>query len=148
MFDKNYFLTKLQNGENIDDIGAQLADAMNAAVADFEAENAAKARAEQEAAEFKAKKEEIANTLIATIVEYATLTNPAIADDIANFTDDDLHSLIDGLDQTFAMLVALKTITNTTQPTLSSTHSKKSAQASQKKMSDDEIIGNFIKMFS
>lgn len=148
MFDKNYFLTKLQNGEKIDDIGAQLADAMNAAVADYEAELAAKEAAEKAAAKFTAQKEEIANRLIDTIVEYATLTNPAIADDIANFTNDDLHSLIDGLDQTFAMLVAIKSMTDTTQPTLSTPITKQNIQALKKTKSDDEIIGNFIKMFS
>ena len=36
-YDKNYFLDQLRNGQDINDIASSMADAMNAAMADFTA---------------------------------------------------------------------------------------------------------------
>lgn len=46
MFDKNYFLTRMRNGESIDQIGQSIADMMNEAVDAYEAELDAQKNAE------------------------------------------------------------------------------------------------------
>lgn len=110
VYDKNYFLDQLRNGQDINTMGQAMADAMNAAMADFcaEQELARKAEAERVAkAELAAKKKDLGLKMIDLFRDYADLTGNTAMDEM-EITDDDLDTLVEALDQTFALMGAMK----------------------------------------
>ena len=110
VIDKDYFLTRLANGEDINDIGANIADMMNAAMAEHNAklDAARKAEAERVAkVELTAKKKAIGEEIVDLFREYAALTGNTAMDEM-EITDDDLDTLVEALDQTFALMGAMK----------------------------------------
>ena len=58
MFDKNYFLERMNAGESLDDIGKSVADMMNEAKAEYDAQEALRVKAQKEE-ELKVRKFEI-----------------------------------------------------------------------------------------
>ena len=109
-YDKNYFLDQLRNGQDINTIGQAMADAMNAALADFNAELEAARKAEAERVakvELTAKKKAIGEEIVDLFREYAALTGNTAMDEM-EITDDDLDTLVEALDQTFALMGAMK----------------------------------------
>ena len=109
-YDKNYFLDQLRNGQDISAMGQQIADAMNAAIADFSAEQEAARKAEAERVakvELAAKKKAIGEEIVDLFREYAALTGNTAMDEL-EITDDDLDTLVEALDQTFALMGAMK----------------------------------------
>ena len=110
VIDKDYFLTRLANGEDINDIGANIADMMNAAMAEHNAklDAARKAEAERVAkVELTAKKKAIGEEIVDLFREYAALTGNTAMDEM-EITDDDMDTLVEALDQTFALMGAMK----------------------------------------
>lgn len=106
VYDKNYFLDQLRNGQDINAMGQAMADAMNAAIADYTAEQ--KAEAERVAkVELAAKKKDLGLKMVDLFRDYADLTGNTAMDEM-EFTDDDLDTLIEALDQTFALMGAMK----------------------------------------
>ena len=109
-YDKNYFLDQLRNGQDINAIGQAMADAMNAAMADFAAEQEAARKAEAERVakvELTAKKKAIGEEIVDLFREYAALTGNTSMDEM-EITDDDMDTLVEALDQTFALMGAMK----------------------------------------
>ena len=109
-YDKNYFLDQLRNGQDINAIGQAMADAMNAAVADYNAEQEATRKAEAERVakvELTAKKKAIGEEIVDLFREYAALTGNTVMDEM-EITDDDMDTLVEALDQTFALMGAMK----------------------------------------
>ena len=109
-YDKNYFLDQLRNGQDINTIGQAMADAMNAAVADYAAEQEAARKAESERVakvELAAKKKALGEEMIDLFREYAALTGNTAMDEL-EITEDDMDTLIEALDQTFALMSAMK----------------------------------------
>lgn len=109
-YDKNYFLDQLRNGQDINTIGQAMADAMNAAVADYNAEQEAARKAEAERVakvELTAKKKAIGEEIVDLFREYAALTGNTAMDEL-EITDDDMDTLVEALDQTFALMGAMK----------------------------------------
>ena len=154
VIDKNYFLSRLANGEKIDDIGEEIAGLMNAAVADHEAKVAAeKAAAEKAAAEAARKEENLLNTkrelateLMEIIQDYGALVAPdasaALLDDT---TDEDLDMMIQLLDEMFQMLTAMAKLREAFGD-VAETKSKSAVDfAPKNNKSDDEVLTNFIK---
>lgn len=149
VIDKNYFLTRLANGESIDDIGMEIADLMNAAMADHEA----KVAAEQAAAE-KARKEanllntkrELALDLVEIIQDYGAIVAPeACVDLLSDITDEDLDTMIQTLDEMFKMMAAMVELKDALSPVLEAQSKSKVIPAPKKSKSDDEVLANFIK---
>ena len=145
VIDKNYFLSRLANGEKIEDIGDEIVGLMNAALADHEA----KAAAEKAAAE-KARKEEnllnikreLATELMEIIQDCGALVAPdisaALLDDA---TDEDLDIMI----QMFQMLTAMAKLRDAFGD-VAETKSKSAVDfAPKNNKSDDEVLTNFIK---
>ena len=149
VIDKNYFLSRLANGEKIDDIGEEIAGLMNAAVADHEA----KVAAEKAAAEAARKEENLLNTkrelateLMEIIQDYGALVAPdtsaALLDDT---TDEDLDMMIQLLDEMFQMLTAVAKLRDAFGD-VAETKSKSAVDfAPKNNKSDDEVLTNFIK---
>lgn len=109
-YDKNYFLDQLRNGQDINTIGQAMADAMNAAIADYNAEQEAARKAEAERVakvELAAKKKDLGLQMVDLFREYAALTGNTAMDEM-EITDDDLDTLVEALDQTFALMGAMK----------------------------------------
>lgn len=109
-YDKNYFLDQLRNGQDINAIGQAMADAMNAAMADYTAEQEAARKAEAERVakvELTAKKKAIGEEIVDLFREYAALTGNTSMDEM-EITDEDMDTLVEALDQTFALMGAMK----------------------------------------
>ena len=109
-YDKNYFLDQLRNGQDINAIGQAMADAMNAAVADYNAEQEAARKAEAARVakvELTARKKDLGLQMVDLFREYAALTGNTAMDEL-EITDDDLDTLVEALDQTFALMGAMK----------------------------------------
>ena len=110
VYDKNYFLDQLRNGQDINTMGQAMADAMNAAIADFNAEQEAARKAEADRVakvELAAKKKDLGLKMVDLFRDYADLTGNTAMDEM-EITDDDLDTLIEALDQTFALMGAMK----------------------------------------
>ena len=106
VYDKNYFLDQLRNGQDINAMGQAMADAMNAAIADYTAEQ--KAEADRVAkVELAAKKKDLGLKMVDLFRDYADLTGNTAMDEM-EITDDDLDTLVEALDQTFALMGAMK----------------------------------------
>lgn len=146
-YDKNYFLDQLRNGQDINVMGQHIADAMNAAIADYAAEQEAARKAEAERVakvELTAKKKAIGEELVDLFREYAALTGNTAMDEM-EITDDDLDTLVEALDQTFALMGAMKelkvAIDNLPDEKVPVIHAKVKAN---KNKTDDEVLADFL----
>ena len=132
MFDKNYFLTRMRNGESIDEIGQSIADMMNDAVDAYEAEQAA-----QENAEARRK---LVRCMVNDINELAKLDG---CEDLAvSLTDEEADDLVTSFTDMFKLLAAVKETVDTLTKTTSNTQKQiKPAKATN----DDAILANFLR---
>ena len=149
VIDKNYFLTRLANGENIDDIGMEIADLMNAAMADHEAKVAAEKAAAEEArkeANLLNTKRELALDLVEIIQNYGAIVAPeACVDLLTDITDEDLDAMIQTLDEMFKMMAAMVELKDALTPVFETQPKSKVTPVPKKSKSDDEVLANFIK---
>ena len=148
-YDKNYFLNQLRNGQDINSIGQAMADAMNAAMADFTAEQEAARKAEAEKAaqtELVAKKKELSLKMVDLFREYASLTGNTVMDEM-DITDEDMDTLVEALDQMFALMGAMKELKNAIEAIpedkLVGLNPKKRSATIHAK-SDDEALKEFL----
>lgn len=140
VIDKNYFLARLANGEDIDRIGEDIADMMNAAVAEHEAikeAEAAKAAEKAAAAEKAQTKRDLIENMINIIKDLAELEGM----DPNDFATDekDIDELVEGFTDMFQALMLVKKIVDTQE------HKRfvKTSRINAPK-SDDEVLANFI----
>ena len=148
-YDKNYFLDQLRNGQDINAIGQAMADAMNASMADFNAEQEAARKAEAARVakvELAAKKKDVGLRMVDLCREYAALSGNTIMDEM-EITDEDLDTLVEALDQTFALMgamkelkVAIDAIPDDKVPMVHANMQKAKAKAK----SDDEVLADFL----
>lgn len=133
---KEYFMTRLANGENIDDIGVEIAAMMNAAVAEHSAKLAAEKAATQEK---ESAKRELIEELVGIIQELAILEG--IEADDFTLSDEEIDQLVEAFTEMFAAVRELKALVKKVdvKPTKVSRITSKS---------DDEVLADFIKMFS
>lgn len=145
VYDKNYFLDQLRNGQDINTMGQAMADAMNAAIADYTAEQ--KAEAERVAkVELTAKKKDLGLKMVDLFRDYAALTGNTAMDEM-EITDDDLDTLIEALDQTFALMGAmkeLKTAIDAIPEDKVVARNPKTRTATIHAKSDDEALKEFL----
>lgn len=127
--DKNYFLSRLNKGENIDDIGESIAAMMTDAISEYNA--AKKAEEAKKAAEAKelAKKRDLGLRMIDIVREYADIVAPGCSDSFKECDDEDLDEMIGMLDQLFN----LYNIFDKAKMTIVSD-----------KDNDDELLSNFL----
>lgn len=137
MFDKNYFLTRLQNGENMDQIGKEIADMMNKASAEFTAQKEAEAKAKAEAeAEKNIQKKELVQELVEIIQELAILEGLDPED--IDIVDDEVDELVDAFTGMFATMRDLKNM-------FAAASVRKPAKLAPVKKNDDQILADFLK---
>ena len=148
-YDKNYFLDQLRNGQDINVMGQHIADAMNAAIADYAAEQEAARKAEAARVakvELTAKKKDVGLRMVDLCREYAALSGNTIMDEM-EITDEDMDTLVEALDQTFALMgamkelkVAIDAIPDDKVPMVHANMQKAKAKAK----SDDEVLADFL----
>ena len=123
--DMNYFLTRLQNGEDIDVIGKDIAKMMNEALDEhnkiLEEEKRAKALAEQELA-----KRELIEELVGIIKELAILEGMDGAD--LALSDQEMDELVKSFSAMFDMVRKMHEFA-----------------ATPVTVTDDQILGEFVK---
>ena len=132
MFDKNYFLSQLRNGESLDVMAKGIADAMNDAMVDFQAEVEERHNAER-MAEIERKKYDLAKQMVHIIQEYGMLVAPDAKEILDQVTEDDLEAMIKSLDEMFRMMTSMIELKN-----------KLEGLDTPKAKSDDDILANFI----
>ena len=132
MFDKNYFLNQLRNGENIDAMAKNITDAMNDAMVDFQAELEERHKAERMAA-IESKKYELAKQMVHIIQEYGMLVAPEAKEIMDQVTEEDLDVMVKTLDEMFHMMTSMINLKNKLENTSAS-----------KIKSDDDVLANFI----
>lgn len=147
VIDKDYFLTRLANGEDINDIGANIADMMNAAMAEHNAaqEAARKAEAKRAAeAELLAHKRALAEEMTDLVLEYGELVNPGSTVDM-ELSEGDLDLMVKTLDEMFQLMSAVKSlkvaIDNLPDEKVPVVHAKVKAN---KDKTDDEVLADFL----
>lgn len=145
-YDKNYFLDQLRNGQDINAIGQAMADAMNAAMADYNAEQEAARKAEAERVakvELTAKKKAIGEEIVDLFREYAALTGNTSMDEM-EITDEDMDTLVEALDQTFALMGAMKELKVAIDSIPADKVNPKTRTATIHAKSDDEALADFL----
>ena len=141
--DMNYFLKRLQAGEDMSDIGNEIAELMNEAQAAYDDEVRAKEAAlakelaEKEAAQ--AKKTELAKQICDLIAQYGAMECPEFADMFVA-DEDDFKALADSMTSIFSMMKMFGAAPVATK-------NVKSAHPVVKVRSDDDILNDFVKNF-
>ena len=144
VIDKNYFLGRLANGEDMDVIGQEMAAMMNAAMAEYnanlEAEAAKQAEAEKEAA-----KRDLMEELVEIIQELAILEG--MDPDDLRVTDEEMDQLVAAFSEMFAAMRDLKKMFAELDTDKVMAPKTRKAVINVKP-SDDQILADFIKMFN
>ena len=91
----NDILTRLQNGESVEEIGKEFAEALNAANRLHQEE--------EKAREANSCKEALAGTLINALIDYVDCVDPSLADRI-EVTDKDIKEIVKMLDRSIPMI--------------------------------------------
>jgi hypothetical protein len=135
--DKNYFLARLANGEDMDTIGQDIADMMNEAVAEHVALQEAETKRAAEAEKAQAKRELI-KTMIDITKELAVLEGV----DPNDFTvdDKDIDKMVEVFSDMCQTLILMKKIAEPQKQV----KPVKTSRITMTK-SDDEVLNDFIK---
>ena len=144
VMDKNYFLTRLANGEDMDAIGQEMAAMMNAAMAEYNANLEAEAKRQAEA-EKEAAKRDLIEELVEIVQELAILEgmNP----DDMTLSDEDMDQLVAAFTEMFAAMRDLKKMFAELDTDKIAVPKVRKATINVKP-SDDQILADFIKMFN
>lgn len=148
VIDKNYFLNRLANGEDMDTIGNELAammtDAMNEHNANLEAEAKRQAEVEKEAA-----KRGLVEEMVDIIKELAILEG--MEPEEVTLSDEEMDQLVAAFTDMFAAMRDLKKMFADfeTHADKVVAHAPKTRKATiDVKPSDEQILADFIKMFN
>lgn len=134
VIDKNYFLARLANGEDIDRIGEDIADMMNAAVAEYEAKQEADQKAQT--------KRGIMRDLVDCIAELAALEGVDPID--FETSDEELDMLVQSFTEMFQALNQVKKLNAMLENTAEKPIPQKNKPVFKAPKSDDEVLSDFI----
>ena len=144
VMDKNYFLARLANGEDMNAIGQEMADMMNAAMAEYNANLEAEAKRQAEVEKEQAKRE-LMEELVDIIQELAILEG--MDPDDLRVTDEEMDQLVAAFTEMFAAMRDLKKLF--AELDTDKVKAPKTRVATiNVKPSDDQILADFIKMFN
>lgn len=141
---KEYFMNRLANGEDMDAIGAEIAAMMNAAMAEHNANLEAEAKRQAEVEKEHAKRELI-EEMVEIVQELAILEG--MDPDELQVTDEDMEQLVAAFTDMFAAMRDLKKLFASID-TDKVIAPKGRASVINVKPSDDQILADFIKMFN
>lgn len=150
MFNMNDIYVRLANGEKIEDIGNEIAAMMNEAVAKREAEVRAAEEAKRAAAA-EAEKEQAKRGLIEELVEIVqelAILEGMDPDEI-QVTEEDMNQMVAAFNEMFGAMRSLKKMFAELDTDKVVANIPKTRKAViNVKPSDDQILADFIKMFS
>lgn len=146
VMDKNYFLTRLANGEDMDAIGEEIAAMMTEAInehnANLEAEAKRQAEVEKEAA-----KRELIEELVEIVQELAILEG--MDPDEMAITDEEMDQMVAAFNEMFgAMRELKKVIADLEAHKPAAAPVKVNVKPSKIAPTDEQILADFIKMFN
>ncbi len=142
VMNKDYFLARLANGEDMNAIGQDIADMMNAAMAEHTARvEAEKAMAAAAQAEKEAAKRDLIEELVEIVQELAILEG--MDPDELQVTDEDMEQMVAAFNEMFAAMREIKKLAAAL-----GTDNKIVAKSRIMPKSDDQILAEFAKMFS
>ena len=144
VMDKNYFLNRLANGEDMDVIGQEMAAMMNAAIAEHNANLEAEAKRQAEVEKEQAKRE-LMEELVEIIQELAILEGMDPED--LQVSDEDMDQLVAAFTEMFAAMRDLKKLFASIETDKVAAPKVRKATINVKP-SDDQILADFIKMFN
>lgn len=135
--DKDYFLSRLQNGEDVDTICKDITTMMNNAKRDYDIQQAEKqiALKEQE----KAKKDLIKEMF--EIVEELAILEGVDPEDV-RISDEELEDMYKTFSELFKLMKSIKSLKKVAAPSFPV------AKSDLGKFSDDQIIADFVKLFN
>lgn len=146
VIDKNYFLDRLANGEDMDVIGQEVAAMMNAAMAEHNANLEAEAKRQAEAEKEQAKRDLI-EELVEIVQELAILEG--MDPDEIQVTEEDMDQMVAAFTEMFGAMRSLKKMFAELDTDKVVAHAPKTRKAViNVKPSDDQILADFIKMFN
>ena len=134
VIDKNYFLARLANGEDIDRIGEDIADMMNAAVAEYEAKQEADQKAQTKRA--------IMRDIIDSIKELAAIEGMDPID--FETSDEELDMLVQSFTEMFQALNQIKKLGAMLENAAEDSTLQKNKPVFKAPKSDDEVLSDFI----
>ena len=144
VIDKNYFLDRLANGEDMDVIGQEMAAMMNAAMAEHNANLEAEAKRQAEA-EKEVAKRDLIEELVEIVQELAILEG--MDPDELQVTEEDMNQMVAAFNEMFAAMRDLKKMfAELDTDKVKAPKVRKSTI--NVKPSDDQILADFIKMFN
>ena len=140
MIDKNYFLSRLANGEDMDAIGEEIATMMTEALNEHNA--SLEAEAEKEAT-----KRDLIEELVEIIQELAILEG--MDPDEIQVTNEDIEQLTAAFTELFGALRDLKNMFTSIDTDKVVAHAPKTRKDTISiKPTDDQILADFLKMFN
>ena len=134
VIDKNYFLARLANGEDINSIGEDIADMMNAAVAEHEAKQEANQKAQAKRA--------IMRDIVDGIAELAALEGVDPVD--FETSDEELDMLVQSFTEMFQTLNQIKKLGAMLENAAEKSVPQKNKPVFKAPKSDDEVLSDFI----
>lgn len=145
VIDKNYFLNRLANGENMDAIGEEIAammtEAMNEHKANLEAEAKRQAEAEKETA-----KRDLIEEMVDIVKELAILEG--MDPEEVTISDEEMDQLVAAFSEMFAAMRDLKKMFADLEVQADKILPKTSKAPNKVKPTDEQILADFIKMFN
>lgn len=145
VIDKNYFLNRLANGENMDAIGEEIAavmtEAMNEHKANLEAEAKRQAEAEKETA-----KRDLIEEMVDIIKELAILEG--MDPEEVTISDEEMDQLVAAFSEMFAAMRDLKKMFADLEVQADKILPKTNKTPNKVKPTDEQILADFIKMFN
>lgn len=146
VIDKNYFLDRLANGEDMDVIGKEMAAMMNAAMAEHNANLEAEAKRQAEVEKEQAKRDLI-EELVEIVQELAILEG--MDPDEIQVTEEDMNQMVAAFNEMFGAMRSLKKMFAELDTDKVVANAPKTRKAViNVKPSDDQILADFIKMFN
>ena len=140
---KEYFLSRLANGESIDAIGNEIAALMTEAANEHEANLRAEMERRGEAEKQEAKKV-LVEELVEVLQELAILEGLDPED--MELDDEGIDQMVAALSEVFGVIRELKTLAATLEK--APVPAPETPKAINKVRSDDQILADFIKMFN
>lgn len=138
VIDKNYFLGRLANGEDMDVIGQEMAAMMNAAMAEHNANLEAEAKRQAEV-EKEAAKRDLVEEMCEIMKELAILEG--IDPDEIEITSDMVDQLMEGITASFQLARHLEKM-------FAAAPAHAPVKTIKVAPTDDQILADFIKMFN
>ena len=132
--DKNYFLARLANGEDINSIGEDIADMMNAAVAEHEAKQEANQKAQA--------KRTIMRDVVDGIKKLAALEGMNSID--FEVSSEELDVLVQSFTEMFQALTQIEKLNTLFENTIEKSVPMENKPVFKASKSDDEVLSDFI----